>query len=70
MSQTKQRKYLGSAISAAILGVGLLPALAQAGGTINIGPDQSISVGFGLRSSFTSAENGAPDGKSRSEDFS
>ncbi|HEY3698608.1 MAG TPA: porin, partial [Spongiibacteraceae bacterium] len=47
-----------------------LPALAQAGGTINIGPDQSISVGFGLRSSFTSAENGAPDGKSRSEDFS
>jgi hypothetical protein len=52
------------------MGAGLLPALAQAGGTINIGPDQSISVGFGLRSSFTSAENGAPDGKSRSEDFS
>jgi hypothetical protein len=43
--------------------------MAQAGATISAGPDQSVSVGFGLRTSFTSAEHGAPDGKSRGEDF-
>ncbi|MES2259234.1 MAG: porin [Pseudomonadota bacterium] len=41
---------------------------AQAGATINIGEDKSVSVGFGLRESYTSAEHGAPDG-SRSSDF-
>lgn len=47
----------------------LCAADAQAGGTITFGQDQSLSVGFGLRTSFTSAEDGAPDGKSRSSDF-
>jgi hypothetical protein len=42
---------------------------AQAGATVNFGEDKSVSVGFGLRESFTSAENGAPNGTSRSSDF-
>lgn len=74
MSQLKQSKFHRNAahtLSIAVLGASVLTiAPAQAGGTINIGPDQSVSVGFGLRSSFTSAEKGAPDGKSRGEDFS
>jgi hypothetical protein len=41
---------------------------AWAGATINMGEDKSVSVGFGLRESFTSAEGGAPDG-GRSNDF-
>lgn len=42
---------------------------AQAGGTISFGEDKSVSVGLGLRTSFTSAENGSPSGTSRSSDF-
>lgn len=69
-SQARRANKL-CALSAAIAAAALItPSMSQAGGTINIGPDQSVSVGFGLRSSFTSAEDGAPDGKSRSEDFS
>jgi hypothetical protein len=41
---------------------------AQAGATINIGEDKSVSVGFGLRESYTRAKSGAPDG-SHSNDF-
>lgn len=66
-----QYKTSARVLGAALGAVGLMSAVpAQAGGTINIGPDQSVSVGFGLRSSFTSAEKGAPDGSSRSQDFS
>jgi len=43
---------------------------AKAAGTITFGDDQSITVGMGLRTSFTSAEDGAPNGTSRSADFS
>lgn len=58
---------LATAVSAAML----LPAMsAQAGGTISFGEDKSVSVGFGMRSSFSSVENGAPNGTSRSQDFS
>ncbi|TWB70698.1 short chain amide porin [Nitrospirillum amazonense] len=47
-----------------------LPALAaQAGETISAGGDKSITVGLGVRASFTSVEDGAPDGTSRSADF-
>ena len=71
MSQLKQCNTGVRALCAAITTAGLLVSLpAQAGGTINIGPDQSVSVGFGLRSSFASTEKGAPDGTSRGEDFS
>lgn len=48
---------------------GTLPALeAQAGATVNFGPDQSVSLGFGMRTSYSSVEHGAGDG-SRSNDF-
>jgi len=41
---------------------------AQAGATIPFGEDKSVSVGFGMRGSYSSIENGAPDG-SHSNDF-
>jgi hypothetical protein len=50
--------------------VAMLPAInAHAGGTITFGEDKSVSIGFGMRSSFSSVENGAPNGTSRSNDF-
>jgi hypothetical protein len=52
---------LGAALAAAAFD-------AQAGATVNFGQDQSLSVGFGLRSSFNSVEHGSADG-SRSSDF-
>ena len=54
----------------ALIGIaGSFSALeARAGATVNIGPDQSVSIGFGMRASYTNAEHGAPDG-SRSNDF-
>jgi hypothetical protein len=42
---------------------------AHAGATIAFGDGESLSVGLGMRTSFTSQSNGAPDG-SRSADFS
>ena len=48
----------------------VLPAMqAQAGATVNFGEDKSITAGFGMRGSYTSAEDGAPNGTSRSSDF-
>ena len=48
-----------------------IPALtANAGGTITFGEDKSISVGFGTRASLSSVEKAAPNGTSRSQDFS
>jgi len=59
--------HLLSAIAAAVM----LPAMsAHAGGTITFGEDKSISVGFGMRGSFSSVENGAPNGTSDSQNFS
>ena len=42
---------------------------AQAGATIDMGSDKSVSVGFGMRGSYSSVEDGAPNGTSRSNDF-
>jgi hypothetical protein len=42
---------------------------AHAGATIGFGDGESLSVGLGMRTSFTSQSNGAPNG-SRSADFS
>lgn len=62
-----KRNQLVAAIVAGIM----LPAMnAQAGGTITFGADKSISVGFGMRGSFSSVENGAPNGTSDSQNFS
>ena len=41
---------------------------AHAGATIPIGQDKSITVGFGMRASYSSVEDAAPDGK-RTNDF-
>jgi len=61
-------KYqLGAGVTAAALIACAMPA--HAGATINFGDGESVSVGLGLRTSFTSQSNGAPD-SSRSADFS
>jgi hypothetical protein len=60
-----KKGVLLAATMAAIAGQGE----AQAGATINFGEDKSVSVGFGMRESFTSAENAAPNGTDRSSDF-
>lgn len=59
-------RFISTAVCSALL-MSSLPV--HAGATISTGEDSSVSVGFGLRTSFTSAEDGAPDGKSRSSDF-
>lgn len=50
------------------LSLGLLPA-AHAGATLKIDENNSISIGGGLRVSYSSVEDGAPSGSSRSNDF-
>ncbi|MFM9835610.1 MAG: hypothetical protein ACKVOA_05865 [Methylophilaceae bacterium] len=58
-------------LKVALLAAITLPSLvANAGGTITFGEDKSVSVGFGTRASFSSVEKGAPNGTSRSQDFS
>lgn len=53
-----QNIFKSRTLCAAIAAAGVLAAsLAHAGGTINIGPDQSVSVGFGLRTHFGAFEN-------------
>ena len=42
---------------------------AQAGATINFGEDKSVTVGLGLRTSFSSTEDAAPNKSARSQDF-
>jgi hypothetical protein len=58
---------IATAVSCGLL---LTAMSAQAGGTISFGEDKSVSLGFGMRSGFSSVENGAPNGTSRSQDFS
>jgi hypothetical protein len=57
-----------AAVTAATL-CSLAAGSAIAGGTISFGEDKSISVGFGMRTSYTSIDNGAPNLTSRSSDF-
>lgn len=61
------KNQLVAAVAAALM----LPAMhAQAGGTITFGEDKSVSVGLGMRGSYSSVENGAPNGSSYSQNFS
>jgi hypothetical protein len=46
----------------------MAPVVSQAAGTISFGEDKYVSVGFGMRSSFSSVEDAANDGGS-SNDF-
>lgn len=62
-----KRNPLMAAVAAALM----LPAMpAYSGGTITFGEDKSVSIGLGMRGSFSSVEDAAPNGTSRSEDFS
>lgn len=54
------------ALSSAAL---LCAPAAQAGGKIQIGPQQWVSVGAGLRTSFNMVEDAAPSGSDYSKDF-
>ena len=61
-----KRNQLVIAVAVAVM----LPAMnAYAGGTISFGEDKSVSVGLGMRASFSSVENAAPNG-SDSQNFS
>lgn len=55
-----------------LVGAGLLActvSLAYAGADFKIGDDVSLSLGIGLRASFTSLEKSAPNGNSHSDKF-
>lgn len=54
----------------ALLGItaALAAVDANAGATVNFGTDQSVSIGFGMRTSYSSVEHAASDG-SHSNDF-
>ncbi len=64
-----KHKRINQVLLAALAAACAIPfGQAQAGATIPIGPDKSLSVGFGMRGSYASVEDGATDG-SRSSDF-
>jgi hypothetical protein len=65
---TGKRKALGVTAAAFIAAAALPLSSANAGGTVNFGDGQSITVGLGVRTDFTSQSDGAPNG-SRSADF-
>lgn len=52
-----------------LLTAGIFSGEANAGATISFGEDKFVSLGFGLRAAYSSVEDGAADGKSRSNDF-
>jgi len=61
-----KQSLLATTVAAAVM----VPAInANAGGTITFGEDKSVTVGLGIRTSFTSQEDAAPNGSSRDKDF-
>src|SRR5476649_2255839 len=55
-----------------LVGAGLLAcsvSVAYAGAEFKINDDTSLTLGLGLRASYTSLENGAPSGNSNSNNF-
>ncbi|WP_025870769.1 porin [Methylobacillus glycogenes] len=58
------------AVLVALAASAALPSMStQAAGTITFGEDKSLSIGLGIRTAFTSVEDAAPNGNSRSKDF-
>ncbi len=57
------------ALGLALASAPLLSTAVHAGATIKIDDTKWVSVGAGLRTSFTSVEDGAPNGNDRSKDF-
>lgn len=70
-SKNSSEPYIAKPISRAAVAVCMLGCMsaAQAGGTISMGQDKSISLGLGLKTSYTSFEDEAPSGSDRSSDF-
>lgn len=66
---SKSRVVFKTSASVATLTSLALASSAWAGATFNGPGDSSFSVGAGLRTSYTSLENGAPNGTSNSNDF-
>ena len=64
----RRRIGIGAFVSAAILAASAPTAFA--GADLKLSDDASLSVGLGLRTSFTSLERGAANGTSTSNDFS
>lgn len=63
-------KLKNSVLLTAVALAGALPmSNAVAGGTITFGEDKSVSIGLGIRTSYSSVEDGATNGSSRSNDF-
>jgi hypothetical protein len=63
VSKTKLKLVLAQAM------LGMVASNAHAGATISFGEDKFLHLGLGLRAAYTSASDGAADGKSRSNDF-
>jgi hypothetical protein len=57
-------------VTAVLAACGMTALNANAGGTISFGEDKSVSVGFGMRGSFSNVEDAAPNGTDYSHDFS
>lgn len=60
------KKIMSNVVTVAL--AAMAPA-AMAGGKVDFGNGKSISVGGGLRTSFTSVDEAAPNGKDASKDF-
>ena len=65
-------KHVTRRATQSLLVAGVLAATSQfahAGAEFKIGDDASLSLGIGLRTSYTSTQNGAPNGSSSSNNF-
>jgi len=60
---------MASSLSVSMVAAGLAPMAAHAGGTIKIDDTKWINVGAGLRTSFETREDAAPNGNDRSNEF-
>lgn len=65
-----KKNVVSTTMTTALAAAFIMPiSNANAGATIKFGEDKSITVGLGLRAAYTNAEDGSPNGKSRSNDF-
>ncbi len=65
---TRRRIGIGAFVTAAVIAASTQTA--HAGAEFKLGDDASLNLGIGLRTSYTSTENGAPNGSSYSNQFS
>ena len=69
MKNAKSTSNLKMKIILGQIALALYAQEAVSGATINFGEDKFVSLGLGIRAAYTSASDGAADGKSRSNDF-